>query len=179
MKIPAFVCIELGADPTKPESYSPWRTDMASCGYVLAQKIEVEFTPVPAPAFIEQSIQVLQTKKKAVEREAWEQVQMLDAEIAKLLCLSHNPEVPEGKVVMQEPNGAYNFYVTYGCGSNLEGCYSTVYADSYDEARSWIDYETGGKYAFVYEHDKYEDAIAYWNLTEVPLQAQQTTESFL
>lgn len=64
------------------------------------------------------------------------------------------------------------FYVTYGFGSNLSGCYSEVEGEDYSEARATVDEATGGKFAFMYDETQYASAILRWNLKKVPLQAQ-------
>lgn len=64
------------------------------------------------------------------------------------------------------------FYVTYGYGSNLRDCYSTVEAESYAEARKHIMEVTGGKFAFDYPQEKYASCIGRYNMVEVPLQPQ-------
>ncbi len=68
------------------------------------------------------------------------------------------------------------FYVTYGLGTNLRGCYSTVEADSWGEARKQVMEVTGGKFAFDYPESKFADCIECYSLKEVPLQPQVNLE---
>ena len=65
------------------------------------------------------------------------------------------------------------FFVTYGCGSNLNRKYSVVEADSYSEAQKEIKYVCGRYFAFCYDNEAdFNRQIAEYHLTEVPLQAQ-------
>ena len=64
------------------------------------------------------------------------------------------------------------FFVTYGCGSNLAGCYSVVEAETYGVARSIVSTTTRNKFAFMYDEKDFAGQVEKYNLTEVPLQAQ-------
>lgn len=66
-----------------------------------------------------------------------------------------------------------NFYVTYGFGSNLKNCYSTIQAEDYTEARIQIDKVTQGKFAFCYDEKEFCDQAEEYGLTEVSLQPQE------
>lgn len=68
------------------------------------------------------------------------------------------------------------FYVTYGLGSNLRNCYSTVEADSWGEARKQVMEVTGGNFAFDYSESQFDSCIGRYNMTEVPLQPQVYSE---
>ena len=61
--------------------------------------------------------------------------------------------------------------ITYGCGSNLENCYSRVTGESKQAVMDEVSRVTEGKYSFSY-HDKpaYETMIKTWSLKEVELQ---------
>lgn len=67
------------------------------------------------------------------------------------------------------------FYVTYGLGSNLAGCYSEVTASTPREAREEIDAVTGGAFAFMYNAGGFVGQIAKYSLKRVPLQPQGPT----
>ena len=73
--------------------------------------------------------------------------------------------------------GEARFFVTYGYGSNLEGCFSEFRAKDYDAARTAAFAGTGGKHAFLYsEREWTADGISQqekYNLREVPLQPQR------
>ncbi len=61
--------------------------------------------------------------------------------------------------------------ITYGCGSNLENCYSRVTGETMTEVRDRISEVTKNKYSFSYPDDSAAEAmIARWNLKEVALQ---------
>lgn len=63
--------------------------------------------------------------------------------------------------------------VTYGCGTNLGGCYSVVYGESYDEVMSDIFSVTNGEFAFTYiDEDDIDRQIKEYGLKEVKLQSQ-------
>lgn len=64
------------------------------------------------------------------------------------------------------------FFVTYGSGSNLSGCYSVVDAQTYGTARAHVSVVTRNKFAFMYDEKAFEGQIEKYQLTEVPLQAQ-------
>lgn len=61
--------------------------------------------------------------------------------------------------------------ITYGCGSNLENCYSRVTGATQKEVMDEISRVTNGKYSFSYfDKPAYEAMIKTWNLKEVELQ---------
>lgn len=67
--------------------------------------------------------------------------------------------------------------ITYGCGSNLEGCYSRVTGASMEKVREEIHRATGGKYSFSYADDaKGAEMIKTWDLKEVELQPMYPRE---
>lgn len=68
------------------------------------------------------------------------------------------------------------FYATYGLGSNLRNCYSTVEADSWGEARKQVMEVTGGNFAFDLLTSQFDSCIGRYNMTEVPLQPQVYSE---
>lgn len=91
-------------------------------------------------------------------------------------------ELPEGFVpTPQIETGLY--YVTYGFGSNLEGCYSSFPAATAEEAREIVFKGTHGKHAFIYScrdwHNGWTGAsqAEKYNLREVPLQPQKAITS--
>jgi hypothetical protein len=63
-------------------------------------------------------------------------------------------------------------YVTYGFGSNLANCYSTVEAEDYSACYRIIEEVTQNKYAFAYSEERFAGQVERYGLTEVPLQAQ-------
>lgn len=65
-----------------------------------------------------------------------------------------------------------NFYVTYGFGTNLASCYSTVRAVDYPEARQEVFKATGGKFAFLYDEKDFAGQPEKYSLREVELQPQ-------
>jgi hypothetical protein len=75
------------------------------------------------------------------------------------------------------------FYVTYGCGSLLGSCYSTLLAHSWDEARTKAFAVTKGQHAFMYSTREWADKdgetqAERYNLREVPLQPQRRITPF-
>lgn len=61
--------------------------------------------------------------------------------------------------------------VTYGCGSNLENCYSRVVGATAQEVRAEIARVTQGNYSFTYPDDANgKIMIETYNLKEVELQ---------
>lgn len=79
-----------------------------------------------------------------------------------------DPACPEDKQV---------FFVTYGFGSTLEGCYSSLYATDVEEARALAFRTTQGKHAFLYEPPMWVDGgqtqAEKYSLRLVPLQPQK------
>ncbi len=78
--------------------------------------------------------------------------------------------------------GEARFYVTYGFGTNLQNCYSELFAQSIEEARELAFATTKGKHAFLYSSrdwmiDGKTQAEAY-NLREVPLQPQKRAGTY-
>lgn len=65
------------------------------------------------------------------------------------------------------------FFVTYGFGSNLKNCYSKVTGPDYSTARALVDDVTEGKFAFMYDAERFAGQVEKYGLTEVPLQPQQ------
>lgn len=63
-------------------------------------------------------------------------------------------------------------FVTYGCGSNLSGCYSVVEGKDYHECRAKVDEVTQGKFAFDYTEERFKGQAEKYGLKEVPLQPQ-------
>lgn len=64
-----------------------------------------------------------------------------------------------------------SLYVTYGYGTRLRNKYSKVSGETTVECYDKIDKATGGKYAFVYFENDFNDQPEKYGLTEVPLQA--------
>jgi hypothetical protein len=62
------------------------------------------------------------------------------------------------------------FYVTYGFGTTLEGCYSRVWAANCGEARKEVMEKTSGRFAFMYGVEDFDRAIGKFGLVLVPLQ---------
>lgn len=69
-------------------------------------------------------------------------------------------------------NAPKQFFVTYGCGSNLGHKYSVVEAATYDEARAKIVAVAGRNWGFIYDAAQFEGQVVRHCLEEVPLQAQ-------
>jgi len=69
------------------------------------------------------------------------------------------------------------FYVTYGCGTNLNKKYSVVQADDMEEARDIVRSQIGPAYAFIYSEDTFAGQVKKYGLEEVPLQAQRSLRS--
>lgn len=65
-----------------------------------------------------------------------------------------------------------NFYVTYGCGTNLNRKFSRVEAVDSDEARTIVQGVCGTKYAFIYTEEQFLPQIERHGLSEVELQPQ-------
>ena len=65
-----------------------------------------------------------------------------------------------------------NFYVTYGCGTNLNRKFSRVEAKDIDEARVIVQGVCGIKYAFLYTEEQFLPQIERHGLTEAELQPQ-------
>ena len=85
-------------------------------------------------------------------------------------------EHPKSFGLSKESVTLSSFYVTYGMGTNLKGCYSIVHAVDYTQARRIAHQSTnGGKFAFMYSEKEWHDsegesqAVRY-RLEEVPLQ---------
>lgn len=61
--------------------------------------------------------------------------------------------------------------ITYGCGSNLQNCYSRVTGESMEAVRKKITEVTDNQYSFSYmDNAETADMIKRHNLTEVNLQ---------
>lgn len=61
--------------------------------------------------------------------------------------------------------------ITYGCGSNLQNCYSRVTGESMEAVHKKITEVTNGHYSFSYmDNAETADMIKRHNLTEVNLQ---------
>lgn len=77
---------------------------------------------------------------------------------------------------------ARTFYVTYGEGSTLQGCYSTFFAPDIEQARNAVFKVTGGKHAFLYaEEDWIIGGVSQaerYDLRLVPLQPQKRITPF-
>lgn len=80
--------------------------------------------------------------------------------------------VPQGASNPEEQN----FYVTYGCGSNLNRKFSVVRAIDYATARSEVERVTGRNFAFMYDEADFAGQAEQWDMTEVPLQPQVMLE---
>lgn len=65
-----------------------------------------------------------------------------------------------------------SFFVTYGSGSNLAGCFSVIESQTYGTARAVASRVTRNKFAFMYTEKDFAGQVEQYNLTEVPLQAQ-------
>ena len=64
------------------------------------------------------------------------------------------------------------FYVTYGCGSNLSGCYSEVEAEDAHAGRKAVLGVCGQKFAFFYDEEGFAGQVEKFGLRKVPLQQQ-------
>lgn len=66
-----------------------------------------------------------------------------------------------------------NVMVTYGCGTNLNNCYSVVSGSNYENVMAFIARVTKGKYSFTYiGQEEIDRQVALYNLKQVPLQPQ-------
>lgn len=87
----------------------------------------------------------------------------MNTRLSKIL----DPRTPEGKEV---------YFITYGTGSHLANCYSTIYAKDIEEARKIAFRTTGGQHAFLYEPlywvEGGQTQAERYNLALVPLQPQ-------
>ena len=63
-----------------------------------------------------------------------------------------------------------NFYVTYGCGTNLYNCYSVVQGFDYEDARNTVFTEIGPAFAFMYDEDQFAGQAEKYDMREVELQ---------
>jgi hypothetical protein len=61
-------------------------------------------------------------------------------------------------------------YVTYGIGTNLNGCYSKVEGADYEECRAKIFQGTKARHAFDYDETEGLRIVEKYSLREVPLQ---------
>lgn len=61
------------------------------------------------------------------------------------------------------------FYATFGFNQSLRNCYVKIEAVDYGDARRIMHEHHGNLFAFMYDADKYDTAIARYNLIEVPL----------
>jgi len=68
------------------------------------------------------------------------------------------------------------YYITYGCGTNLAGCYSVVKAQDYVSMRQAVHALIGQDFAFVYCDNEFEGQIKEYGLRRVPLQRQVKNE---
>lgn len=68
-------------------------------------------------------------------------------------------------------------YVTYGIGTNLNGCYSVVEGDNYDGCLAKIREATQLKYAFDYSEEEGPKLVDKYNLRQVPLQPHRVVEA--
>jgi hypothetical protein len=91
--------------------------------------------------------------------------------------LSSEPQAPSGATPKER-----RWYITYGQGSNLQNCYSEFYADSHEEAGKIAYAGTGGKHAFMYSRENWEDngitQAERYGLREVPLQPQKRISKY-
>ncbi len=172
MKVKGIAHCALNSDPALPSSYQIWATDMSDYGYIKIHEVEFDVTPLTQEEYVRGAVGELKNKQQKIRAQAESQVNTLQEQINNLLCLVHNPEVAEGERVLQEPTGNHVFYVTYGNQYVQANSYSVVKANDYDEARAWVEHICGSHFAFMYDEDRYEDAIARYGLTEIPLQPQ-------
>jgi hypothetical protein len=61
------------------------------------------------------------------------------------------------------------FYGTFGFNQSLRNCYVKIEAESDSGAHNQMYSHYGTMYAFLYPAERFEDAIARHNLTEVQL----------
>ena len=69
-----------------------------------------------------------------------------------------------------------NFYVTYGCGTNLRNCYSAIQAVDYDDAMNIVFTEIGSAFAFMYDKTEFAGQAEKYGMHEVELQPMRTIE---
>ena len=67
----------------------------------------------------------------------------------------------------------FPFYVTYGCGTNLAHCFSTIRAKDYAAAEKLVIDVCGRQYAFVYDAAQFAGQVEAYNLKLVALQPQR------
>ena len=65
------------------------------------------------------------------------------------------------------------FYVTYGFGSNLAGCYSVVKAQDYASAKAGVMVHTKGRFAFLYDAAQFAGQVEEYGLRRILFQAQE------
>ena len=67
----------------------------------------------------------------------------------------------------------FPFYVTYGVGTNLAHCFSTIRAKDYAAAEKLVIDVCGRQYAFVYDAAQFAGQVEAYNLKLVALQPQR------
>lgn len=102
--------------------------------------------------------------------------------VAELQLAASPSSVPDGEpcllhALKQALAQAQLFYVTYGEGSTLQGCYSSFFAPDIEQARNAVFKVTGGKHAHLYaERDWVIEGVSQatrYKLRLVPLQPQK------
>ena len=86
------------------------------------------------------------------------------------------PNRPIDDVLADKREPTQHVYVTYGCGSNLNNCFSKVEVPRGLSATGYVQSLIGQKYAFIYDevhwvHNSISQEDRY-GLTQVELQAQ-------
>jgi hypothetical protein len=76
------------------------------------------------------------------------------------------------------PAGLQSFFVTYGIGSHLAGCFSEIWAKDVEKARKLAFKTTQGKHAFLYAERDWE-LLDQRETREVPLQPQHSMRPWL
>ena len=65
------------------------------------------------------------------------------------------------------------FYVTYGCGSNLQAAIPFVKAQDYSSARAGVHVHTKGEFAFMYDEEGFAGQVEKYGLQRVLFQGQR------
>ncbi len=67
--------------------------DMASCGYVACDTVEVEFKEPPMDVLVNGAVAAYRKEQERIRAEAHLKVMQLDEAIQKLLCIEHKPDL--------------------------------------------------------------------------------------
>ena len=158
--------------------------DLGSHGFttLAVRQVEIE---IDTDKFVENALKDLEATEHTLRSEFQNKLDKLQAARANLLALpaptnsSLQLDAFDAISATLDPGEAEKhslteiFYVTYSGATLQRNNFSRVFAVNYGAARELIYEKIGDEFAFCYNEVEFEGQAKRYNLTEIPLTAQQ------